>query len=98
MEKNGVVLVSVDGVREAGSTQAWRTNPASAQALVEAFRAKPGAEGLQWEAVTEGMASSINSEGTSSVSTTLGEKQQKEMDESLYGLGNLRKRVPGEDD
>lgn len=97
METDGLILVSVDGVREAGSTQAWRTNPGLAHTLVEAFRVKPGSDGLQWEPVTEGMASSINSQGTSSIETT-GEKQQKEMNEALYGLGNLRKQPFGGDD
>lgn len=93
-----MILVSIDSVREAGSTQTWRNDPASAQTLVEAFRVKPETDGLQWEPITEGIASSINAEGTSSVPATISDKQKQEMNESLYNLGNLRKRSFGDDD
>lgn len=87
-----MILVSVDSVREPESTQAWRTNPSSAQTLVEAFRVKSATDGLEWEPVTEGMASSVNSEGTSDIPATIPEKQKQEMNESLYNLENIRKR------
>lgn len=91
-------MVSVDCVREAGSTHAWRANPTSSQSLLEAFRVKSGAQGLQWEPAAEEMTAAMNSEGTSDLPAGLQAKQQKEMNESLYGLGNLRKKATGEDD
>ena len=91
-------MVSVDCVREEGSTQAWRTNPTSTQTLIEAFRVKSGTEDLQWEPVAEEIAAAINSEGTSDIPTDMPEKQKKEMNESLYGLGNLRKKGTEQED
>lgn len=97
METEGTVLISVDCVREAGSTQTWRANPTS-QTLLEAFRVKSAADGLQWEPATEEMTAAANSEGTSHIPADIQEKQRKEMNESLYGLENLRKKNTGEDD
>ncbi|EAW23262.1 putative tRNA methyltransferase [Aspergillus fischeri NRRL 181] len=96
-EKSSIV-VSVDAVREAGSTQEWRT-PSSPSTLVEAFRLKPASEGLlDWEPTSAAITAQINSEGTSEISADLNEKQKKELNDSLYSLGNLRKKNFGEDD
>lgn len=89
---NGELVVSVDCVREAGSTQEWRTNPASLQTLLESFRAKAGPEVLEWEPVHESTAI-INSDGTSNITLPVDEKQRKELNESLYSMGNLRKKT-----
>lgn len=98
MEKESFVLISVDCVRDAGSTQAWRATPTPTQTLVEAFRVKSGTEGLHWERAAEDMTTAVNSEGTVDVPADVPEKQQNEMNGSLYGLGNLRKKAMGEDD
>lgn len=98
METESTVLVSVDCVREAGSTQTWKPNPTSTQTLIEAFRVKSGTDSLQWVPATEEMTAAVNYEGTSDIPADIQEKQQKEMNESLYGLENLRKKITGEDD
>lgn len=94
LEKDGIVIVSVDGVREAGSTDTWRTSP-SGQALVEAFRVKSG-KNLQWESATDDtLASTVNSQGTSDIPADIQQRQRNEMKDALYGLGNLRKKNTG---
>lgn len=60
---------------------------------------KPASEGpLDWERTSEAITAQINSEGTSDISADLDEKQKKELNDSLYSLGNLRKKNMGEDD
>jgi tRNA (guanine-N(7)-)-methyltransferase subunit TRM82 len=86
------IVVSVDAVREPGSTQEWRTTAPSPSTLVEAFRLKPASEGLDWEPTSDAITAQINSEGTSEISADLEEKQKKELNDSLYSLGNLRKK------
>ena len=95
-EKEKTVIVCVDNVREAGSTQEWRTSPATT--LVEAYRAKPEGESLTWEPVTDSTISNINSSGTTDLEAIADAKKRKEANDSLYGLGNLRKKHMGEDD
>jgi tRNA (guanine-N(7)-)-methyltransferase subunit TRM82 len=95
---NSSIVVSVDAVREPGSAQEWRTTPSSPSTLLEAFRLKPSSEGLDWEPTSEAITAQINSEGISEISTDLEEKQKKELNDSLYSLGNLRKKNFGEDD
>lgn len=96
VETDGEIVVSVDCVREVGSTQEWRTNPASSQTLLESFRVKVGPEVLEWEPVHEPTAF-INSGGTSDITVPSEGKQQgklqKELNESLYTAGNLRKKT-----
>ncbi|KAK1145904.1 tRNA (guanine-N(7)-)-methyltransferase non-catalytic subunit trm82 [Aspergillus melleus] len=95
-EKEKTVIVCVDNVREAGSTQEWRASPATT--LVEAYRAKPEGESLTWEPVTNSTISNINSSGTTDLEAIADAKKRKEANDSLYGLGNLRKKHMGEDD
>ncbi|PLB45080.1 tRNA methyltransferase [Aspergillus steynii IBT 23096] len=90
------ILVSVDNVREAGSTQEWRAS--SSETLVEAYHAKPEADSLVWEPATGSTTTQINSNGTSELEIITDAKKRKEMNDSLYGLGNLRKKNMGEDD
>ncbi|KAI9931622.1 WD repeat-containing protein 4 [Aspergillus wentii] len=97
VERNGTIMVSVDGVREAGSTQNWRASPASSQALIESYRAKLSSEGLEWEPTNDPATSRINSEGTSELTAAAEDKKRNELNESLYALGNLRKKAGAED-
>jgi hypothetical protein len=76
----------VDTLRESDSISAWRS---SSQPPLEAFRFSSG----KWAPVEDSMVANINSEGTSSLSTTIEEKQQKELNDSMYNLGNLRKTM-----
>lgn len=82
----GSILVAVDTLRQSDSTSAWKS---SSQPPLEAFRLSSG----KWAPVEEdSMVIKINSEGTSNLPTTIEEKQQKELNDSMYNLGNLRKR------
>ncbi|KAJ5448336.1 hypothetical protein N7445_003157 [Penicillium cf. griseofulvum] len=91
IDSRGSILVAVDTLREANSTDAWKL---SSQPPLETFRLSSG----KWAPVEDSMVIKINSEGTSSVSTTLEQKQQKELNDSMYNLGNLRKRDEPYDD
>ncbi|KAF7128211.1 hypothetical protein CNMCM5793_002753 [Aspergillus hiratsukae] len=86
------IVVSIDAVRKANSTQEWRTTPPSPSTLIEAFRLKPASEGLNWEPTSEAITAQMNSEGTSEIPADLEDKQKKEFNDSLYSLGNLRKK------
>lgn len=85
LDSRGSILVAVDTLRESDSTSAWKS---SSQPPLETFRLGSG----KWAHVEDSMVAKINSEGTSSLPTTIEEKQQKELNESMYSLGNLRKR------
>lgn len=92
-EAKGAIFVSVDCVREVGSMQSWRTSSTSNQTVVESFIARLGQETLEWEPVKDSVTTNINSEGTSEIPASVDGKQQKELNESLYSLGNLRKKA-----
>lgn len=92
VEATGDIVVSVDCVRETGSTQQWKTTPVSPQTLLESFRVKAGPETLEWSPVHE-VTTTVNSEGTSDITVPAEGKQRKELDESLYSMGNLRKKT-----
>ncbi|EAW08228.1 putative tRNA methyltransferase [Aspergillus clavatus NRRL 1] len=96
--KDSAVLVSVDAVHVAGSTQEWRATPSSSSTLIEAFRLKSDTENVEWEPMSEAITSQVNSQGTSEISATLEEKQKKELNDALYSSGNLRKKNLGEDE
>lgn len=96
--KDSAVLVSVDAVHVAGSTQEWRATPSSSSTLIEAFRLKSDTENVEWEPMSEAITSQVNSQGTSEISATLEEKQKKEFNDALYSSGNLRKKNLGEDE
>lgn len=81
----GSILVAVDTLRQSDSTSAWKS---SSQPPLEAFRFSSG----KWAPVEDSMVIKINSEGTSNLPTTIEEKEQKELNDSMYNLGNLRKR------
>ncbi|KAE8134600.1 guanine-N(7)--methyltransferase non-catalytic subunit trm82 [Aspergillus pseudotamarii] len=97
MEKDSTVVVSVDCIHEKGSTHEWRASPTSPSNLIESFRVKPGTENLEWEPVTESLVTNVNMGGSSGILADANTKQRKELDDSLYNLGNLRKKH-GEDD
>lgn len=97
-EADDVIYVSVDSVREAGSTQAWRTDTTSPQTLIESFRVKLAQETLEWESVNEAVTTKVNSEGTLEIPAAAEEKQQKELNQSMYSMGNLRKGVHGDNE
>lgn len=85
LDSKSSILVAVDTLRQSNSTSAWKS---SSQPPLEAFRLSSG----KWAPVEDSMVIKINSEGTSNLPTTIEEKQQKELNDSMYNLGNLRKR------
>ncbi len=98
-EDTNAVVVSVDCIREPGSTQEWRPSPVSPISLVEAFRMKQGSGSrLDWESISDAVINTINGAGTSPLSLSAdGDRKQKSaLNNSLYTLGNLRKKL-GED-
>ncbi|KAJ5170169.1 uncharacterized protein N7500_002952 [Penicillium coprophilum] len=91
IDSRGSILVAVDTLREPNSTSAWKS---SSQPPLETFRLSSG----KWTPAEDSVVTQINSEGTSSIPTTLEQKQQKELNDSMYSLGNLRKRDEPYDD
>ena len=85
--------MSIDCVCEAGSTQAWRADAAPSQPLIELFRVRLGQDRLEWESAQDLVVKQINSEGTSEIPVDTDGQQRKGFNESLYSLGNLRKRL-----
>ncbi|KAJ5543516.1 hypothetical protein N7535_005941 [Penicillium sp. DV-2018c] len=85
------ILVSVDTLRQSESTSAWRS---SSGPHLEAFQFNSG----KWTSVEDPTVRMINSEGTESLPASLEEKQKKELNETIYGLSNLRKRPGGDDE
>jgi tRNA (guanine-N(7)-)-methyltransferase subunit TRM82 len=79
----------VDTVRESGSTDIWKSNSG---ALLESFQVSLGPAGLKCALSEDTMVVNINSVGTSNLPTGLNEKQQKEFNDSLYNLGNMKKK------
>ncbi|KAL3454815.1 hypothetical protein BJX65DRAFT_261462 [Aspergillus insuetus] len=92
------LIISVDNIREPGSTQDWRSAPASSQTLLETFTLKKGGETLEWESAPSALTDNINAAGTSTVSAGADKKAQTASNTSLYGLENLRKKTYGDDD
>ncbi|PYI03656.1 hypothetical protein BO78DRAFT_374777 [Aspergillus sclerotiicarbonarius CBS 121057] len=97
IEKDNTILVSVDPIRQPDTTQEWRASPSSPSTLIEAFHIKSSTDTLEWEPAAASVTEKINSTGTDEVLATTEEKQRKELNDSLYGLGHLRKRK-GEDE
>ncbi|KAL2823189.1 hypothetical protein BDW59DRAFT_149062 [Aspergillus cavernicola] len=97
-EDINTVLISVDCIREPGSTQEWRSTPVSPATLLEAFQLKQDTEMPEWETVSDSMISTINASETEVVSATTESKEKAVLNNSLYGLEHLRKKYFGEDD
>jgi tRNA (guanine-N(7)-)-methyltransferase subunit TRM82 len=97
MDKSGRVLVSVDNVHEPGSTGRRRDAPLGPQQLLVALRMSIGPNGLTWEALPSHAVDAINQTGTSDLGSFANEgeisKAVAALSDSLYTVGNLRKRV-----
>jgi tRNA (guanine-N(7)-)-methyltransferase subunit TRM82 len=85
IDSRGSIFVAVDTLRQSDSTSAWKS---SSQPPLESFRLSSG----KWIPAEDSMVIKINSEGTSSLPATIEQKKQKELNDSMYNLGNLRKR------
>ncbi|KAL6232990.1 hypothetical protein BDW75DRAFT_8674 [Aspergillus navahoensis] len=90
------VVVSVDCIRVPGSTQEWRSSPATPNTLLEAFQLKQSA--TEWESVSDQLVSTINATGTTPVILADGaeEKEKTALNGVFYGLENLRKQTSWE--
>jgi tRNA (guanine-N(7)-)-methyltransferase subunit TRM82 len=71
----------------------WKESPASAQILTECLQIGTSDEGLKWTVSEDSRTAGMNAGGTSSLSATLDAKKKKAIDDTLYNLGNLRKRT-----
>lgn len=79
----------MDTVHDAGSTDKLKS---SSGALLESFQINLGPDGLKCVQTEDIMVANINSVGTSDLPAGLNEKQQKEFNDSLYNLGNMKKK------
>lgn len=93
---NDTIVISVDGVHESGSTKTWKENITEPQVFVQAFAIKFQQENVVYEPVTAPVVENINLHGTEEILKSKDEasrtKEQKMFSESLYSIGNLRKR------
>ncbi|KAL4808666.1 hypothetical protein BDV18DRAFT_132873 [Aspergillus unguis] len=89
------VIVSTDCIRSPGSTQEWRSSPASPATLIETFQVKQGSGSeTEWEAISDALITGVNAAGTSNVSLSENSEQKEKtaLNTSLYSLENLRKK------
>lgn len=93
VDSRGSIVVSVDNIRESGSTEAWKTSLRAPQILLESFQVNTDQGSLKWNQTEDALVASINSAGTSAISTDVDGKQKKALDGVLYSLGVLRKRT-----
>ena len=96
-EANSTIFVSVDCVREPGSTQTWRSGTSAPQILIESFCANWKQGRLQWEPIENSLVTNVNAQQTLKFPATIDGKRQKEINESLYNLEHLRKRAYADD-
>jgi tRNA (guanine-N(7)-)-methyltransferase subunit TRM82 len=100
-ENDNTVFVSVDGVHESGSTRTWRDEVTQPQIFVQAFTMKTQGENKAYEPANSPTIDNINRHGTEDILKSTDEaaraKEQKVLSESLYNVGNLRKRGRGDD-
>lgn len=98
--KDSTIVVSVDNFHEPSSTKTTRDTPATPQILLQAFKLTAGPEGLDSKPALNSAIDSINNQGTfdiisSGEDESSKEKKAKALSDSLYAVGNLRKRTGG---
>lgn len=95
------LLISVDGVHESGSSRTWRDEVAQPQVFVQAFTIKIQGENIVYEPANAPIIDNINHQGTEDILKSTDEvsraKEQKVLSESLYNVGNLRKKGRADD-
>jgi hypothetical protein len=91
-----LLLVSVDGVHEPGSTTAWRDNMTQNQVFVECFETAVLDGKLAFEAGGALIVTNINTQGTDEILQSSDDaakvKERKVLSETLYSYKNFRKR------
>lgn len=93
LDSHGAIIVSVDNVREPGSTETWKSSPSTPQILLESFQATTKEGSLKWNPTTDDVfVTAINAAGTSPIPTDADDKQKKTLDGALYSMSVLRKR------
>ncbi|KAJ5483903.1 tRNA (guanine-N(7)-)-methyltransferase non-catalytic subunit trm82 [Penicillium diatomitis] len=90
---NGSLIASIDAVREQGTGGSWRTSAVSPQTLAERIQLELSSDVLSISAGQDSITESLNAAGTSNIPATLDAKQRKALDDTVYNLGNLRKRT-----
>ncbi|PYI25898.1 putative tRNA methyltransferase [Aspergillus indologenus CBS 114.80] len=99
IEKDNTLLISVDSVRTAGSTNEWRASPSAPSTLIAAFRVQQSSEGsLGWEPTLQSATGAINAAGTVEIPATTEDKKRGELNDLLYAMSKLRKTPRGGDD
>ncbi|CAI7590963.1 unnamed protein product [Penicillium manginii] len=96
LDSRGSIVVSVDNIRESGSTGAWKSGLEAPQTLLEYFQVTTGQGSLKWNSAGDPLAANINAAGTSAIATDVDDKQKKALDGVLYSGGVLRKKQFGE--
>ncbi|KAL1954988.1 hypothetical protein VTO42DRAFT_395 [Malbranchea cinnamomea] len=90
------LLISTDNVHEPGSTRTRRSTPPVPQRMLNALTLSTSPSGLKWEECSSPAVDVINEHGTSQIQVSGNEKddlkQAGTIAQSLYGLGDLRKR------
>jgi hypothetical protein len=91
-----LLLISVDGVHDSGSTQTWRSNITGKQVFVEGFVMRVLDGKLTFEPSAAQIIDNINTQGTDDILKSTDEgsrtKERKVLNEALYNIENLRKR------
>jgi tRNA (guanine-N(7)-)-methyltransferase subunit TRM82 len=91
-----VIIISIDGLHEPGSTKTWKDNQISPQVFLQILTANTQQGHLAWEAVCNSAVDAINFAGTynifKSADGASSVRVQKAVTDSLYNIGNLRKR------
>ena len=97
---SGTIVVSVDGLHEDGCTKTWRDGLPSRQTFLQLFDARGQQNTVILEPLSNSAIDNINRGGTADCFESTGEDSsvqlRKSISESLYNIGNLRKRVDEE--
>lgn len=80
----------MDTVREAGSTDSWKS---SSGALLESFQLQLSDNGVKASPVEDSAVTNVNLAGTTEIPADINEKQKKELNDSLYNLENMKKKT-----
>ena len=90
IDSRGTIVVSVDNMREPGSTDTWKSSPGD---FLEALRITSSPSGLKCNLTDDLLVTNINSAYTSDLPINPVAEEKKAIDEALYSLGSLRKKT-----
>lgn len=92
LDSRGSIVISVDNIRESGSTEAWKSSLEGPQTLLEYYQVTTDQGSLKWNTAEDPLVAKINAAGTSAIATDVDDKQKKVLDGVLYSGGVLRKK------